>query len=208
MIQKYSYRGDENIGFFATVVGDTAVVAPEFDQFFDEQVETYAGRTRLLGLYTAGNSSCLLVPDVMTDHELEGLDVEVEVVEIDSRRNALGNMILCNDKGALVSPRLEERKEEIAEALGVEVKVGKIAGLPNPGVCGVSNGKGAVIHREASEEEAEKVKEVLQVNSVAIGTVNMGSPYIGSGILCSEEKMLVGENTTGPEIGRFDTTLL
>jgi translation initiation factor 6 len=64
-----------------------------------------------------------------------------------------------------------------------------------------------VIHREASEEEAEKVKEALGLKDIDIGSINLGSPYMGSGGIAVEEHVLVGENTSGPEIGRIDRTM-
>lgn len=211
MIERYNYEGEPTIGFAATVTPEYAIYPPEFKRkdFFDaSSVETFVTRTRLPGLFTAGNSECILVPSGMTDREIQKMeesDVEFEV--IDSKRNALGNMILANDSGALISPKLEEVKEEISEALDVPVEVGTIAGIPNPGVAAAANNRGALLHREASEEDAERVKEILDVDDVDIGSINMGSPYIGSGLLCDDENVLVGEDSTGPEIGRIDRTL-
>jgi len=48
----------------------------------------------------------------------------------------------------------------------------------------------------------------LKVEKVDIGTVNMGSIHIGSGIVCNDEHFLVGGDTTGPEIGRIDMILM
>jgi len=36
----------------------------------------------------------------------------------------LGNLILANDKAAIISEKLEDQKDEIAEALDVPVEVG------------------------------------------------------------------------------------
>lgn len=211
MIERYNYEGDSNIGFAATVTPEYAIYPPEFnrkDFFESKSVETFVTRTRLPGLFTAGNSNCILVPEGMTDRELgkmEESDISFKV--IDARRNAFGNMILANDSGAFISPKLEDVKEEISEALEVPVEVGTIAGIPNPGVAAAANNKGVLLHREASEEDAKKVAEILDVEEVDIGSINMGSPYIGSGLICDDENVLVGEDSTGPEIGRIDRTL-
>lgn len=212
MIEKYNYEGDHNIGFSATVTPEYAIYPPDFDRkgFFsaDKSCITFVNRTRLPGLYTAGNSRCVLVPSEITQNEREKLeDSDLSFHQIEARINALGNLILANDSGAIISPKIENRSEEIAEALGVEVETGKIADLPNPGSTAIANNKGALIHREASEKEAEKVKEVLKVDEVDLGTVNLGSPYMGSGVICNDDDALVGENTSGPEIGRIDRVL-
>jgi translation initiation factor 6 len=211
-IEKYNYMGNESIGFHATVTASQAIYPPEFKRksFFDAEnsAETYINRTRLVGLFTAGNSNCILIPKETTERERKKLEENgVEFKVLESPDNALGNLILCNDSGAFISEKISHKKEKIKDALEVPVTTGKIAGIKNPGVCGLANEKGAVIHREASEEEAEKVKEALDLKDIDIGTVNLGSPYMGSGGIAVGEKVLVGENTSGPEIGRIDRTL-
>jgi translation initiation factor 6 len=211
MIEHYNYRGEPSLGFYATVTSETAIFPPEFQEkeFFDvEHVETYISRTRMVGLFTAGNANCLLVPESTTDHEREKLEESpVDFHVLDSRENALGNLVLANDNGAVISDKLEHRKDEIEDALEVPVTVAEVAGLPAPGVCAAATNRGVLLHREATEEEAEKLKEALQVEEVDIGTVNLGSPYIGSGLAGNQESILVGEDTSGPEIGRIDRTL-
>lgn len=212
MIEKYNYEGNTTVGLYGVATNKYAVVAPEFKrkELFevDTVVETYISRTRLVGMFTAGNSNCLLLPENVAQREQEKLeesDINVEVIE--SKGNALGNLVLANDKGAIISPKLEDQKEQIEDALEVDVEVMKIAGIPNPGVCGRANSKGVLLHRATGEDDAMKVKEALDVENVDIGTVNMGSPFIGSGLICNNQLMLTGEDTTGPEIGRIDTTL-
>ena len=211
MIEKYDFKGSENIGFHAVVSNEYLVVPQDFnrsDMFEDlEVVETKISKTDLVGLFAAGNSNGILLPREISDLEKSRFeDSNINFTVLDSRFNALGNLILCNDKGGIISPKLEEFKEEISDALDIEVKVGKIAGL-NPGVSGIANSKGAVIHREASEQDAEKVLNALKLDDVDIGTVNMGSPFVGSGAVTNNTNLLTGESTTGPEIGRFDRTL-
>ena len=211
-IEKYNYQGDTNIGFYATVTDSYAVTSRDFDEkdYFPETVvETRIAGTNLVGLFTAGNSNCILLPESVKDREVEKIDeAGIDYHVLDSIENALGNVILANDQGAVISPELEEQKEEIEEALGVDAVVSKIASISNPGVCGAANSHGAVIHRDASEEEAELVKEALDLDDINIGTVNMGSPYIGSGVVLNDDFVLAGHDTTGPEIGRLDRTLV
>lgn len=212
MIEKYNYEGNTTVGLYGVATNEYAVVAPDFtkkDLFeVDTVVETYIAQTRLVGMFTAGNSNCLLLPENVGEREKKAIEeagVKVEVIE--AQGNALGNLVLANDKGAVISPKLEDHREQIEEALDVDVEVMKIAGIPNPGVCGRANSQGVLLHRAASEEDAKKAKEALDVENVDIGTVNMGSPFIGSGLICNNNLMLTGEDTTGPEIGRIDTTL-
>lgn len=209
-VEKYKYLGNANIGFYGIATDTQAILPPEFDHRFDvDTAETYIARTRLVGLFTAGNSECILVPEITTENERKKLDeagINYEV--IDANDTALGNLILANDNGAVISPALEDQKDLIEDALGVEATVAKVAGTPNPGACGFANNQGVLLHRDTSEEEAEVVAEALGVEEVDIGTVNLGSPYIGSGIIGNDELLLVGGDTSGPEIGRIDRTLV
>jgi translation initiation factor 6 len=213
-IQRYDYLGNNNIGFYATVTNEQAIFPPEFkddrkEMFSGDSCETFINRTRLVGLFTAGNSNCILIPPGATDRErnkLEEAGIDFKVV--DTKDNALGNLILANDEGAVISEKIEDKKEEIEDALEVPVTVARIAGIKNVGVCGEANSTGVVLHREADEDDAEKVKEALKVKRVDIGTVEMGSPYIGSGLAATDEAILTGESTTGPEVGRIDRTLM
>lgn len=211
-IEKYKYQGDANIGFYATITDSYAVVPQKFDKEkldVDTVVQTRISGTNMVGMFTAGNSECLLLPESVKDREKKKLeDSDINYYVLDSQENALGNIILANDKGALISPEIEDKKEEISEVLDVDVKVGKIADIPNPGVCGTVNSRGAIIHRDASEEEAEKVKDALELQDINIGTVNTGSPYIGSGVLSSNRSLVVGGDTSGPEIGRIDRVMV
>ncbi|MFB6202864.1 MAG: translation initiation factor IF-6 [Candidatus Nanohaloarchaea archaeon] len=210
-IEKYNYLGNQNVGFYVTSAGETTVVPPEFDSsdvIDGEVIETYIGKTRLVGLFTAGNSNCILLPGVTREREREKFDEkDVDYTVLDARETALGNLILANDSGAVVSSRLEDHRKEVEEALEVPVQVVDIADTENPGSAGVTNNHGAVIHRDSSEETARAVKDALDLERIDIGTINMGSPYVGSGAVATSSDALVGEETTGPEIGRIDRNL-
>lgn len=211
-LNKYNYLGNSNIGFYATVTNSQAIFPPEFKEkeiFETEDVETYVARTRLVGLFTAGNSNSILVPDVITDIEKRKMEeAGIEFTEISAKETALGNLVLANDNGAIISKTLEPQKEEIEEALEVDVEVMNIAGTPNPGSCGRANSRGVLLHRDTSEETAEKVKEVLDVEYADIGTVNTGSPFVGAGLLANDHAVLTGQGTSGPEVGRIDRVLV
>lgn len=211
-IERYNYEGNINVGFYVTTSNEQSIVAPEFqrkEELGTEYCETFIARTRLVGLFTAGNSNCILVPNNITDREekkLEESNVDFKI--IDTKETALGNQILANDSGALVSERLSGKTEEISDALKVPVEVGEISGIGNIGSTAIANNRGAVIHRDASEEEAEKLMDALSLEDVDIGTVNTGSPFVGSGAVANNQLILVGEDTSGPEIGRIDRTMV
>lgn len=209
-IEKYNYRGDINIGLYATLTSSYAVLPREFDAEIDvEKAVTRISGTRLVGLFTAGNSNCLLVPQASKERELEKLEeAGINYHVLESRENALGNLVLANDEGAVISEKLSGKKEEIEEALEVPVEVANVAGITNPGACGFANSNGVLLHRDAEEEDAENIKQALKVDKADISTVNTGSPYVGTGIVGNDSTVIIGSDTTGPELGRIDRVLV
>ncbi|MCJ7479376.1 MAG: translation initiation factor IF-6 [Candidatus Nanohaloarchaeota archaeon QJJ-7] len=203
------YQGDVNIGFFGIVTEETVLLAEGFkkSEFFGDSQDIRLAGTDLIGIFAAGNSNGVLVPEVITEHEEEVLEekgIDFKVLETDY--TALGNLVLCNDNGCFISKNLEDRKEEISEFLDVPVESGTVAGLDIPGSCGAATENGVLLHRNASETELRKVEEALQAEG-DVGTVNFGSPYVHSGVLADSEDLLVGNDTTGPEVQRIQESL-
>lgn len=115
---------------------------------------------------------------------------------------AIGNLLLCNDKGVIIGKPLEKYKERIERCLGVDAVCMTIAGMNTVGSCGIATNDGCVLHRDVNEKEIEVVERALGVE-VGLGTANFGSPFVGSCAIANSSAVAVGESTTGPEINRF-----
>ncbi len=210
-LEQTAYRGGENIGFYGVVTDAYALFAPEFPDiglFDGRQVQDLRlSGTNLVGLFAAGNSAGLIVTDTIEDVEERRLDEhDIPYMILESDYTAIGNLILCNDTGCIISPHLADRKDDIAQFLDVPVETGTVAGLNIPGSCGVATNNGVLLHRQASEDELAHIEDVLGVSG-DIGSVNFGSPYIHSGILSNTTDLLVGPETTGPELQRIQDAL-
>ncbi len=210
-LEQTDYRGEENIGFYGVVSDRYALFAPGFKtrDLFDNHVmeEVRLSGTPLIGLFAAGNSTAVIVPDIVQEHEETRLQEEgIEYRVLENRYTALGNLVLCNDNGCIVSPHLEDRTDDISDILEVPVETGTVAGLNIPGSCGVATNNGVLLHRDATEEELSHIEDVLGVAG-DIGSVNFGSPYVHSGILANATDLLIGPNTTGPETQRIQDAL-
>lgn len=203
------YQGNVNIGFYGLLTDGFALLAREFAiaAELDDVTTTRIGGTDLVGLFAAGNSTRVLVPDIIEPHEEDVLDeAGVPYTVIASKFTALGNQVLCNDHGCVISPNLEPVRDEIEEALGVDPVSSTVAGLDIPGSCGVATNDGFLLHRDATEEELERVEEALGVDG-DIGSVNFGTPFVHSGILANTDDCFVGNDTKGPEIQRIQDAL-
>ncbi len=209
-VAKSTFRGSSLIGLYGFVTESFAVLPRQFKHRdvlgVDNIVRGSIDRSNLLGIFLAGNTNGIVAPDVAYPDEQDVLKQAAPVTIVESVHTAFGNLILCNDHGAYISPLLQEEEHAIAAALDVPVTVGKIVGLDVVGSCGVATNNGVLLHRDAAEDEIAAVEDALNV-SADIGSVNFGSPYVKSGLLATTHGFLVGENTTGIEVQRIDEAL-
>ena len=111
------------------------------------------------------------------------------------------------DRGALIHPDIKEKsRKQIEKALGVPVKKGTIASLKTVGMAAVVTNKGCLCHPKITEEEKQHLEDLFEVN-VMIGTVNHGYPMIGSGLVANTKGAIIGNRTTGIEMGRIEEAL-
>jgi translation initiation factor 6 len=119
---------------------------------------------------------------------------------METKKTSYGNLVLTNDRGAVVDPRFKEHEiNQIAETLGVDVVTGEIAGLPYVGSLAVATNKGVLAHPLLRDEEKKILADVFKV-PVDVGTVNCGIPYVGTGLIGNSHAALAGSMTTGPEM--------
>jgi len=210
-IIKYNvYRGP-NLGVYITVNDKIGLVPMGFAQTKADKLAEYlnieilhtaVANTRLIGALSVMNNKGILLPNTAYQDEFDYLkeETDLEVGVLDTKFNALGNVICANDKGAVVSPWItKEDCRVISDVLGVEVIQKKISGYNQTGVVLVANNSGAAIHPEADEEDMKTIANVLGVK-IEQSSINNGIPYVSSGILVNNHCMVVGSLTTGPEI--------
>ena len=205
-----NFNGNPNIGLylFATeeycIAGLDVPIASVHEIKKALKVPVYhlnlAG-TSMVGVFCAGNSNKLLVPDLLFEKELSKLDkLKIDYEVIKTYLTALGNNILCNDHGALVNEEFSDaEKKAIKEALGVPLKTGKLAELDTVGSLGVLNKNGGLVHTDATANEIQHIKDLLKINCET-GTVNMGNPFLKSGIVCNNKGVVIGDKSGGPEL--------
>ena len=209
-----SHDGDPNIGLYCLAT-DKFVIAPDervdnLSMLSENIIYTKVSETDFLGIFMCANSNGVLVPSIMSDmrllkleKDLKKIDENIKVVRIESNYTALGNLILCNDKHALVSPLLSDHKKEIESALGVKVKVSELQGMDIVGAICAATNKGFLMNINAEKEDYEFIEMFFGIEG-DIGSVNFGSPFIKSGIVVNSRAVLVGDQTSGPEITRVD----
>jgi len=161
----------------------------------------------LLGSLICGNSKGFILTSYATNEEINRLSDYGDVARLPGKISAVGNVILSNDNAALVHPALSERAcERISKTLGVQVEYGTIGGLKTVGMAAVVTNKGLLAHPRLTDAELAILEDLFQL-PVDVGTVNFGSPLVGSGILASSRGYVAGKETTGPELGRIEDAL-
>jgi len=210
-IIKYDVYSGPNIGIF-TSVNDKFVFIPNgFAKTKAENLAHYlqteylmtpVANTRLLGILMVLNNHGILLPKTSYPQEIANIrkrtDLNVKI--LDTKYNALGNLICVNDKGGIISPIIEkEYIKEIEDVLDIEVIQKKVAGYHQVGAVMEANNLGGVIHPEADEEDIKNFSSVLGV-SIEPATINGGIPFVSSGILANNNAVVVGNLTNGPEI--------
>ncbi|MCK5423632.1 MAG: translation initiation factor IF-6 [Deltaproteobacteria bacterium] len=163
--------------------------------------------SHLNGLFAMGNSNHLLLPGLVSNEELDHiaskLNSDVTVHVLDSKITALGNTIVASDGVALVHPEFTmEEKKQISEMLDVEVETHDVGISPLIGSLMFRSNKGFLVHPYLEDEEIEWLSSFFKVQGDVV-TVNRGLPYPRLGIIANKNGILVGSDTTGPEILRI-----
>lgn len=211
-IIQLNFYGDHNIGVFGRASEKLCILGNSVSDKGCKKIEDILGvktlkvtvsRTDLAGMFCCMNSYGVVVPSIARDEEIERLrSAGLNVLALKAKFTALGNMVLCNDRGAIVGKPLERYKEEIGNCLGVDAACASVAGMSTVGSCGLATNKGCVLHRDANEDEIKEIEKILDVE-VGIGTANFGSPFVGSCAIANSSAAAVGESTTGPEANRI-----
>ncbi|HSV49120.1 MAG TPA: hypothetical protein VLH35_02305, partial [Candidatus Acidoferrales bacterium] len=96
-------------------------------------IHTSVSGSVLIGSLVCANSNGLLVSNSIRNEELERIKAVFKgnITVMDTKKTAYGNLVLANDKGAVVDPRFKPNDLKlIQDTLGVEAIPSEIAALP------------------------------------------------------------------------------
>jgi len=207
----FNLFGSASIGVYSLATDEIVVVPPHVSEGKSEKLEewlkakvirTTIGESVLIGALACANSKGIILPHYTRKEEIQAITScsNLNIAIMETKRTAYGNMVLANDYGAFIDPRLkEEDAKTVADTLGVEVVRGEIAGLPYVGSLAIATNKGVLTHPLLKEEERKILTDVLKV-PVDIGTINCGIPYVATGLIGNRSGAVVGSLTTGPEL--------
>ncbi|MFX1395071.1 MAG: translation initiation factor IF-6 [Promethearchaeota archaeon] len=184
----------------------------KFKSIFSEPLYPMTiNNSNLLGIYTVSNKYGIIVPHIIKDEELNLLKSYVgnsaQIGIIKSIDNAFGNLILCNDKGAIISSFLKDYVKQIEDILNIETEIFEFAESYLPGSISIANNNGCLVHPLANDDEIEKITSILKVEETDVSTINRGIPYLSSGAIVNDKNGIFGADSTGPELMRLTSVL-
>jgi len=206
-----SVVGSPSVGVYSLVT-DKVVIVPKLVPLKKAErlgewlkvklIHTSVGGPALVGALACATSNRILFPHFVRDEEISAIKSVFDgiITVTETKKNAYGNMVLANDRGAIVDPRVKETQvKQISETLGVETVPSEIAGLPYVGSLAVATNQGVLAHPLLKDSERTVLEDLLKV-PVDVGTVNCGIPYVKTGLICNSHAAVAGSMTTGPEM--------
>jgi len=206
-----SIVGSPSIGVYS-LANEKVVIIPvmvpqqKAQEFADwlkaDLIYTSISGSVLIGALACANSNGMLLPNSVRQEELDRIKAVFKgnITVMETKKTAYGNLVLANDKGALVDPRFKAKEiQQISETLGVEAVPAEIATLPYVGSLACATNKGVLAHPMLKPEEKKILEDVFKV-PVDVGTINCGIPYVGTGLIANSHAAVAGSLTTGPEM--------
>lgn len=217
MLQLLDFNENPNIGIYCRTNDSVVFLQRSLSKKTKQLIGNVLGAkvlelsiadSTIIGSLLVCNSSGAIVTEFASKDTVNVLEAQgLRVFPIKDIINAAGNDILTNDHGALVHPDLKNTTvKKISDTLDVPVQKGTIASLGTVGMAAVVTNKGCLCHPKTTEEEKQQLQKVFDVE-VMIGTVNHGFPMIGSGLVANTKGALIGNMTTGIEMGRIEEAL-
>lgn len=212
MISKMDFEGIPFIGAYGFSTDLVTLIRPNLgkkrkkveEALQTPVVEVTIGKSALVGVFTAGNSNGIVVPYFIEDVEVELLREHTDVHVYPEKHTALGNLVLVNDKGCIISPELNHAFFQ--DALDTEVVNATLGGFSTVGSVGVATNKAGILHPALDGEDAEFVEELLRV-PCETATANRGVGYVRLCVLANARGAIVGHLTTGPELVHIEDIL-
>lgn len=199
------------IGAYSSVFGVDAVVNKNTPRGFLKRIKSFLrvksiAVTNISGVHAvssmiAANSSFIIVPDTVEEEELKELEsLGKEVLIVESKLKAWGNMMILSDKGVLFSSRVSRKEaEKIVDSLGVDYGFATLANYMAIGALAVPGEELCFVSKLLNEREKRLIEDLLKLRVHTV-TVNDGLMFIRLGMLVSPYGILVGDSTTGAEL--------
>lgn len=219
---KLNFHGDPNIGLHGLATEKFCLIGRCASERDLKQIEhtlkvpviqlgLYG--TDFVGLFAVATSDSVLLPDIIYEAELENFkkklkQIGVAVHVIKTEHTALGNNIILNDKFGIISTVYNKKSVEQIKNAFPKVKFEQfdISDLSIPGSLGTVTAHGGLFSPNVTDADIKKI-EALFSFEIGLGTVNLGNPFVSSGVIANSHGVAVGSLSSGYEISRVFESL-
>lgn len=216
MIYQTDFLGEGYLGLFGFATDGYLLISSRIGDAKLKRLEKELGvaavptpvfNFMLSGIMSAGNSNGALVPYLAEDSEVERIGRKVRVSKVLDRFTALGNLIVANDRGGMVSDVFsKEAKRAIDETLGLETVQGRIADSSEVGALCLATNKGFVVTPDVSDRELERLEKTFGVEG-GRASANMGSKAVGACLIANSNGFIASKRTTPIELEYINEAL-
>ena len=219
---KLNFHGDPNVGLHGLATEKFCLLGRCVNEKQSAEIEKvlkvpafHVGLygTDLIGLFAVATHSSILLPDIVFPNELKKIREEmsktnVKVHTLKTEHTALGNNILINENRGIISTVYDKKSAEQIKKAFPDVKFEQfdLSGLTIPGSLGKVTSKGGIFSPNISDAEIKKLEKLFGFE-IGLGTVNMGNPFVSSGIIANSNGVIVGSMSSGYEISRIFESL-
>ncbi len=203
------FVGEDYVGLFGFATDKYLLVSPRLsDNHIDNLVShlsvpvvrSSVSGFFLSGIMSSGNSNGVLLPYLALDSEISSIGEKTQVSIVPDRFTALGNLIVANDYGGVISDVFsQEAKAIIDKTLGVKTVQMRIANSSEVGAVCLSTNKGFVVTPDAGDDEIKKLSGIFGVEG-GRATANTGSKLIGACLIANSRGFVAGSSTTPLEL--------
>ena len=143
------------------------------------------------------------------------MDINIEKIELEGTySNALGNLILANNKKAIIQDRIYNMNHKAIETIEdiLDVEAIPFSTRLTDAIASyiLVNSRGIVFSPLFTHDEIDNIREIFGFpkSRTIISTINMGLPIIRGGAVANDHGLLVGNRTTGIELARIFNVLI
>jgi len=219
---KLNFHGDPNVGLHGVATDKFCLLGrcateeqvKEIENVLKVpviQVGLYG--TDLIGIFAVATNDAVLVPDIIFPNELKSIKEKlakhkIAVHTIKTEHTALGNNLIMNEKTGIISTVYDRKSAEQIKKAFPKVKFGQfdLSELTIVGSLGQVTAKGGIFSPNISDDEIKNLEKMFGFE-IGLGTVNMGNPFISSGIIANSNGLIIGAMSSGYEMSRIFESL-
>lgn len=157
--------------------------------------------TELIGVFISGNNEKIIIPRIFEEEYVVLEKIckkhEIEIITIKSPINTFGNLLTFYKKKIISSNLLNKKTlNEIQKKTNCEIEIFEDENYEIPGALFREAKSKLFVSQNINQKELTQLKNYIS----GIGTVNSGSNFISSGILCNKNGILIGSISSTIEI--------